>query len=124
LGHALTATEAVIQFGNTVLSLIERKEQAEYLELQQQQAWDLANIVVTQQHQALLIDEKNRQALGASRSTIESRMRHYDHLLTEGISLAEAHAGQLYLLSSGFETAGSAAAAGAGIAMIAPNIFG
>ncbi|WP_248749315.1 neuraminidase-like domain-containing protein [Pseudomonas sp. MWU15-20650] len=124
LGHALTATEAVIQFGNTMLSLIERKEQGEYLELQQQQAWDLANIVVTQQHQALLLDEKNRQALGASRSMIESRMRHYEHLLTEGISPAEAHAGQLYLISSGFETAGSAAAAGAGIAMIAPNIFG
>lgn len=124
LGHALTATEAVIQFGNTMLSLIERKEQTEYLELQQQQAWDLANIVVTQQHQALLLDEKNRQALGASRSMIESRMRHYEHLLTEGISPAEAHAGQLYLISSGFETAGSAAAAGAGIAMIAPNIFG
>ncbi|KAF2410886.1 hypothetical protein SAMN04490179_2740 [Pseudomonas antarctica] len=124
LSHALTATEAVIQFGNTVLSLIERKEQTEYLELQQQQAWDLANIVVTQQHQALLIDEKNRQALGVSRSLIESRMRHYDHLLTEGISPAEAHAGQLYLISTGFETAGSTAAAGAGIAMIAPNIFG
>lgn len=124
LGHALTATEAVIQFGNTVLSLIERKEQAEYLELQQQQAWDLANIVVTQQHQALLIDEKNRQALGASRNMIESRMRHYEHLLTEGISPVEAHAGQLYLISNGFEAAGSAAAAGAGIAMIAPNIFG
>lgn len=124
LGHALTATEAVIQLGNTVLSLIERKEQAEYLELQQQQAWDLANIVVTQQHQALLIDEKNRQALGASRSMIESRMRHYERLLTEGISLAEANAGQLYLISSGFETAGSVAAAAAGIAMMAPNIFG
>ncbi|AUZ47333.1 neuraminidase-like domain-containing protein [Pseudomonas orientalis] len=124
LGHALTATEAVIQFGNTMLSLIERKEQAEYLELQQQQAWDLANIVVTQQHQALLLDEKNRQALGASRSMIESRMRHYERLLTEGISPAEAHAGQLYLISSGFEATGSAAAAAAGIAMIAPNIFG
>ena len=124
LGHALTAAEAVIQFGNTVLSLIERKEQAEFLELQQQHAWDLANIVVTQQHQALLIDEKNRQALGASRSIIESRQRHYTHLLTEGISPAEAQAGLLYLISTGFETAGSVAAAGAGIAMIAPNIFG
>lgn len=123
-GHALTTTEAVIQFGNMVLNLIERKEQAEYLELQQQQAWDLANIVVTQQHQALLIDEKNRQALSTSRSMIQSRMRHYEHLLTEGISAAEAQAGQLYLISSGFETAGSAAAAAAGIAMIAPNIFG
>nr|WP_241194392.1 neuraminidase-like domain-containing protein [Pseudomonas synxantha] len=124
LGHALTATEAVIQFGNTVLSLIERKEQAEYLELQQQQAWDLANIVVTQQTQALKIDEKNRQALDASRRMIESRMHYYAHLLSEGISPGESHAGWLYLLSAGFDTAASAAAVGAGIAMVAPNIFG
>lgn len=124
LGHALTATEAVIQLGNTVLSLIERKEQAEYLELQQQQAWDLANIVVTQQTQALQIDGKNREALDASRRMIESRMHYYAHQLTEGISAGESHAGWLYLLSNGFDTAASAAAVGAGIAMVAPNIFG
>ncbi|KRP46693.1 hypothetical protein SAMN04490190_5914 [Pseudomonas libanensis] len=124
LGHALTATEAVIQFGNTVLSLIERKEQAEYLELQQQQAWDLANIVVTQQTQALEIDGKNRQALDASRRMIESRMHYYAHLLSEGISPGESHAGLLYLISAGFDTAASAAAVGAGLAMVAPNIFG
>lgn len=124
MGHALTATEAVIQFGNTVLTLIERKEQAEYLELQQQQAWDLANIVVTQQTQALQIDGKNRQALDASRRMIESRMHYYAHQLTEGISPSESHAGLLYLISTGFDTAACAAGAGAGIAMVAPNIFG
>ncbi|AZE84928.1 hypothetical protein C4J98_3532 [Pseudomonas orientalis] len=123
-GHALTATEAVIQFGNTVLTLIERKEQAEYLELQQQQAWDLANIVVTQQTQALQIDGKNREALDASRRMIESRMHYYAHQLTEGISPGESHAGLLYLISTGFDTAASAAAVGAGLAMVAPNIFG
>ncbi len=124
LGHALTATEALIQFGHTLLTLIERKEQSEYLELQQQQAWDLANIVVTQQTHALLIDQKNRQALNTSRHIIEARLRYYAHQLTEGISPAETHAGLLYLTSTGFDTAGSAAGAGAGIAMMAPNIFG
>lgn len=124
LNHALTATEAVIQFGNTVLTLIERKEQAEYLELQQQQAWDLANIIVTQQTQALQVDAKNRQALHASRRMIESRMHYYTHQLTESISPGELQAGLLYLISTGFDTAACAAAAGAGIAMVAPNIFG
>ncbi|AZF48744.1 neuraminidase-like domain-containing protein [Pseudomonas sp. R2-7-07] len=123
-GHALTAAEAVIQFGSTVLTLIERKEQAEYLELQQQQAWDLANIVVTQQTQALQIDARNRQALDASRRMIESRMHYYAHQLTEGISPGESQAGLLYLISTGFDTAACAAAAAAGVAMVAPNIFG
>ncbi|MDQ0741393.1 neuraminidase-like domain-containing protein [Pseudomonas sp. W4I3] len=124
LSHALTATEAVIQFGNTVLTLIERKEQAQYLELQQQQAWDLANIIVTQQTQALKVDRKNRQALDASRRMIESRMHYYTHQLTESISPGELQAGVLYLISTGFDTAACAAASGAGIAMVAPNIFG
>ncbi|WPN96610.1 neuraminidase-like domain-containing protein [Pseudomonas sp. MUP55] len=124
LNHALTATEAVIQFGNTVLTLIERKEQAEYLELQQQQAWDLANIVVTQQTQALQVDANNRQALHASRRMIESRMHYYTHQLTESISPGELQAGALYLTSTGYDTAACVAAAGAGIAMVAPNIFG
>ncbi|AZF06452.1 neuraminidase-like domain-containing protein [Pseudomonas sp. R5-89-07] len=124
LSHALTATEAVIQFGNTVLTLVERKEQAEYLELQQQQAWDLANIIVTQQTQALKVDAKNRQALDASRRMIESRMHYYTHQLSEGISPGESQAGLLYLMSTGYDTAACVAAAGAGMAMVAPNIFG
>lgn len=123
-GFALTATEAVIQFGNTLLTLIERKEQAEYLELQQQQAWDLANIVVAQHTQALVIDEKNRQALNISRNIHEARLNHYETLLAEGVSHKESQASLLYLLSTGFDVAGSVAGAGAGIAMLAPNIFG
>lgn len=124
LGHALAATDAVIQFGNTLLTLNERKDQAEYLELQHQQAWDLANIVVMQHTQALLIDEKNRQALSISRQIIEARLGYYQHLLTEGVSHHETKAGQLYLASNVFDAAGAVAGAGAGIAMMAPNIVG
>lgn len=124
LGHALSAAETLIQFGATILSLTERKEQAEYLELQQQQAWDLADIVVAQQNQALLIDEKNRQALDASREISEAREAYYDQQLTEGISRAETEAGQLYLTSASFEAAGALAGAAAGMAMLAPNIVG
>ena len=123
-GYALAATEALIQFGNTLLTLIERKEQAEYLELQQQQAWDLANSVVAQHTQTLLIDEKNRQALTISRNIHEARLKHYDTLLAEGVSHNESQASALYLLSTRFDVAGSVAGAGAGIAMLAPNIFG
>ncbi len=124
LGHALAATDAVIQLGNTLLTLNERKDQAEYLELQHQQAWDLANIVVMQHTQALLIDEKNRQALSISRQIIEARLGYYQHLLTEGVSHHETKAGQLYLASNVFDAAGAVAGAGAGIAMMAPNIVG
>lgn len=124
LGHALTATEALIQFGSTLLTLIERKEQAEHLELQHQQAWDLANSVVMQHSQALLVDEKNREALNISRQIIEARLSYYQRQLTEGVSHNEKKAGLLYLISAGFDAAGSLAGVGAGIAMLAPNIVG
>ncbi|PRA31428.1 Tc toxin subunit A-related protein [Pseudomonas poae] len=124
LGHAQAATDALMQFASTLLSLYERKEQAEYLEMQQQQAWDLANIVVSQQTQALVLDERNRQALEASRGVLETRLAYYDRLLTEGVSRAESQAGQLYLLSASFDNAASVASAGGGIAMLAPNIAG
>ena len=124
LSHAQTATEAVIQFGTTLLTLIERKDQSDYLELQHQHAWELANIVVAQHTQALLISEKNHQALNLSRQIIEARLSYYAHQLTEGVSRNEAEAGLLYLLSAGFDATGSVAGAGAGIAMLAPNIVG
>jgi hypothetical protein len=124
LGHAREATETLIQFGNTMLSLNERKEHAELLELQQQQAWDLANIIVSQQQQAVLLDEKNRQALAAGRRIIEERAHYYEHQLADGVSSAEAQAGLLYLRSAGFEAAGAIAGAAAGVAMLAPNIVG
>ncbi|MCM2360535.1 neuraminidase-like domain-containing protein [Pseudomonas sp. SR18] len=124
LSHAREATETLIQFGNTMLSLNERKEQAELLELQQQQAWDLANIIVSQQQQAVLLDEKNRQALAAGRRVIEQRAHYYERQLAEGVSGAEAQAGLLHLRSAGFEAAAAIAGAAAGVAMLAPNIVG
>jgi len=55
---AQNAVDSVIQFGSTLLSLIERKESAQYLELQQQQAWNLAKAAVEIQTQAFRVDEK------------------------------------------------------------------
>ncbi|WDU63803.1 neuraminidase-like domain-containing protein [Pseudomonas poae] len=124
LSHAKDATDTLIQFGNTMLSLNERKEQAELLELQQQQAWDLASVIVSQQQQALRIDEKNRETLDAGRQIIEGRAHYYERQLAEGVSSAEAQAGLLYLRSAGFEAAAAVAGAAAGVAMLAPNIVG
>jgi hypothetical protein len=124
LSHAKDATDTLIQFGNTMLSLNERKEQAELLELQQQQAWDLANVIVSQQQQALRIDEKNRETLEAGRQIIEGRAHYYERQLAEGVSSAEAQSGLLYLRSAGFEAAAAVAGAAAGVAMLAPNIVG
>lgn len=76
---AQNAVDSVIQFGATLLSLIERKESAQYLELQQQQAWNLAKIAVEIQTQAISIDEKNKEALLASQAVIVQRLSYYEN---------------------------------------------
>lgn len=122
--QALGAVESLSQFGATLLSLIERKEQAQLQELQQQQAWDLAKISVDLQRQALNVDRHNRQALLASKAIIQNRASHYHHLLEQGISEAERQASHLYLRSGAFELDVSRAQVVAGGLMVTPNIFG
>ncbi|MCL6703594.1 neuraminidase-like domain-containing protein [Pseudomonas sp. T1.Ur] len=122
--HAMSAVEHIIQFGNTLLSLIERQEQAEHLQLQQQHAWDLAKIVVDQHTQALVIDQKNLEALQASRALIEARIQYFAGLLDEGINQGETVANQHYDSAARHEAAAAVAGGLAGVAMLAPNIFG
>ncbi|MCW1243911.1 neuraminidase-like domain-containing protein [Pseudomonas sp. SAICEU22] len=122
--HAMGAVDHIIQFGNTLLSLIERQEQAEHLQLQQQHAWDLAKIVVEQHTQALLIDQKNLEALQAGRALIEARVRFFAKQLNEGISQEETAANEHHMIAASAELVAAGAGALAGVAMLAPNIFG
>ncbi|WP_053181758.1 neuraminidase-like domain-containing protein [Pseudomonas thivervalensis] len=122
--QAQNAVESISQFGATLLSLIERKEQAQLQELQQQQAWDLAKISVDLQRQALNIDRQSHLALLASKAIVQSRITHYQQLLEKGISEAETQASQLYLSSGTSECSASDAQATAGGLMLAPSIFG
>ncbi|MBO4968837.1 MAG: phage tail tape measure protein, partial [Pseudomonas sp.] len=122
--HAMTRVENVVQLGNTLLLLFERKEQSEHLLLQQQHAWDLARIAVDQQHQAMRADEASHTALLADRHLIEGRLHYFENLLAEGISAVEAQASQQYLESAQWDTKASVVGSAAGVAMLLPNIFG
>lgn len=124
LGLAQNAVEGVMQFGSTLLSLIERKEQAQYLELQQQQAWNLAKVAVDIQVQAGKIDQANKQALLASQAVIEGRLSYYEKLLKEGVSDDEMQAGDKYRESGRMQIAALAIQAIAEPLKLAPNVFG
>ncbi len=121
---AQNAVESVIQFGSTLLSLIERKEQAQYLELQQQQAWNLAKAAVDIQVQAGKIDEANKNALKASQAIIAGRVSYYENLLSAGVSAGEIAAGSLHLDGRLMEVAMGALGFTGEMAKVAPNIFG
>ena len=122
--QAMSAVENVCQFGATLLSLIERKEQAHLQELQQQQVWELAKMSVDLQTQALRIDHQNRQALLASKAIAQGRVNHYRQWLEKDVSEAEAQATQLYLSSGSAELKASTAQVAAGGMMMIPSIFG
>ena len=122
--QAMLAVDNLIQFGNTLLSLLERKEQTEQTALQYAHAWDLSAVAVEQQAQALLVDEQNQSALRAGRTVVEARAKYFEKQLLEGINPGENRATQEYQESAKVEVGAYAAQAAAGIAMLLPNIFG
>lgn len=122
--QAQNAVESVSQFGATLLSLIERKEQAQLQELQQQQAWDLAKVSVDLQRQALNVDRQNRQALLASQAIVQNRITHYKKLLDDDLSDVETKASYFYVSSGTLEAGAMTCQIVAGGLMMAPNVFG
>ena len=122
--HAMQAVDNLVQLGTTLLTLYERKEQARYLETQQQHAWDLARIAVEQQAQAMQFDARNKEALLAGRAIVQGRLAFFEQQLKAGITPTEALASQEYQDSARWEATAAVAQASAGLAMLIPNIFG
>lgn len=122
--HAMFAVDTVIQFGATLLSFIERSEQASYQELQQHHLWDLANIAVDLQTQALKIDQKNKEALLASKAIVEARLDYYSGLVNEGVNPEEIAAAAAHLTGRIAEASAHAAHVTAQGLKVVPNIFG
>lgn len=122
--QAMLAVDNLIQFGNTLLSLLERKEQTEQIAQQYAQAWDLSAVAVEQQAQTLLVDEKNQLALRAGRKVVEARIKYFEKQLLEGINPGENRATQEYQESAKVELAAYSAQAAAAMTMLLPNIFG
>ncbi|MBY8955024.1 toxin [Pseudomonas carnis] len=95
--RASSAVETLIQFGNTLLSLIERKEQAQLQELQYHQAWEFAQFAVDLQQQAQKIDLEQKKALEASKALAQGRLDFYRKLADEVVNAGEKAAAALHL---------------------------
>lgn len=121
---AQNAVDSVTQFGTTLLSLIERKEQAQYQELQQQQAWNLAKVAVDIQVQAGKVDDENKKALQASQAVIQGRVSYYEKLVKQVTSPGEITAGALNLGSRVADQGAPAILASSTLMTAQPNILG
>lgn len=122
--RAASAVETLIQFGQTLLSLIERKEQAQLQELQCQQAWEFTQFAIDLQRQAHLIDEESHKALQASKAIAQGRLKFYAKLADEVVNTGEVVAAALHLIGRVAEGAGAAAKAVGGGLKIPPNAAG
>lgn len=95
--RASNAVEHLIQFGSTLLSLLERKENAQLQEMQQQQAWEMAKQAITLQQLVQQVESEGRKALLASRAIVEGRLAYYGKLAQEVVNEGEVAAGALHL---------------------------
>jgi hypothetical protein len=123
-GQAGAAVETLIQFGGTLLSLVERKEQSELQELQQQQMWDFAQFGIELQEQTQRLEAESRNALLTSQKIADARAVFYDRLADEGVSAGEQSVSGLRVQERIYSaTAGVSGAIAQGM-KVAPNVFG
>ncbi|MFP3850104.1 neuraminidase-like domain-containing protein [Pseudomonas sp. W5-01] len=107
--RASAAVETLIQFGNTLLSIIERKDQAEYMEMQQELAWEFAQFAIDLQLETQKVEIMARKSLEASKAIADARAVFYDNLAIENVSAGEIAAMTLQALSRVYEGVGAVA---------------
>ncbi|WP_445940135.1 Tc toxin subunit A-related protein, partial [Pseudomonas cichorii] len=90
--RASSAVDNLIQFGNTLLSIIERKEQGQLIELQQQQAWKFAQYAIDLQLEAQKVEIEARKALQAAKAIADARASFYGKLADENVTDIEIDA--------------------------------
>ena len=96
--RANAAVETLIQFGSTLLSMIERKDQATLQEKQQEQVWEFAQFAIDLQLEAQRVETESKKALEASKKVVDARARFYAKLFDENVSTTESVAGALNLV--------------------------
>jgi hypothetical protein len=122
--RASSAVDNLILFGNTLLSIIERKEQGQLIELQQQQVWEFAQYAIDLQREAQKVEIDARKALEVGKAVADARAGFYGRLAEENVSGGEIAAAAAHLrgrVATG--VAATATAVGAALKPI-PNHLG
>jgi hypothetical protein len=123
-GRASAAVDSLMQFATTMFLTIERKDQADYQELQQAQAWELSQFPIDVQLETQRAEQQTQKALEASLAVAEGRFKFYRSLAQENVSATEAFVMQL---KAEAKVMGKAEIVAAGVAAgmkVIPNAFG
>ncbi|HIH4846074.1 TPA: neuraminidase-like domain-containing protein [Morganella morganii] len=124
LDSARSLTGQLMQFGSTLLGLIERRDAEAMSELLQNQAGELMLSSLRMQAQALTELDAEKKTLEQSRAGAQSRFDSYRALYDENVSAAEKQTMNLYLSSAVLSTSIGVLDMAEAAADLAPNIFG
>ena len=124
LDSARSLTGQLMQFGSTLLGLIERRDAEAMSELLQNQAGELMLSSLRMQEQALTELDAEKKTLEQSRAGAQSRVDSYRALYDENVSAEEKRTMDLYLSSAILSTSIGVLDMAAAAADMAPNVFG
>ena len=118
------AVDVLTQFGNTLLSLIDRQQELRYQSLLIGQQKEMAAFVIGMQKDTLRMNEENRRGLESMLESAKHRLAELNSWIEKDVSDQESQALSLRSFASTMGIS-SAAMRGVGAALdLAPNIFG
>jgi hypothetical protein len=124
LPRAYNAVATLSRFGENLLSLLERGDNASQVELQQRQYLDMSSYGITLQQQAIDGLAADQQALEASRAIAQSRHDSYYALYQENISSNEQLVMDTHTKAQSLLTSAQGVMTASGALKLLPNIFG
>lgn len=114
----------LVQYGNTLSSVLERKDAEALNTLMQTQAQDLMQRNIQSQDKAIEQLQAEQQTLKVSLTASTARRDSYKALVDEGISGTEQQAIDERIASGSMATAANAVRIAGSLLNMAPNIFG
>lgn len=124
MSRAKEAVETLIQYGSTLLSLLEKKDSANFERFRMQQQLGLYNFTRTLQQQAIDMQQATVDALSITLRAAQERQQHYQSLYDENISATEQEIISLQSSAANSVIAAQSVSTAAAVADMVPNIFG
>lgn len=122
--NARSLVSQLIQFGSSVLNLIERQDSEALSELLQTQASDLSVTNIAMQDKTIAEIDADEKRLQTKRDGVQNRYAAYQALYNENINIGEQQSMDLFLSSSVIAASGKAFRVTAAAMDLVPNIYG
>lgn len=122
--RAKTLTQTVVQFGQSLLSAIEKRDSEQLLLLNHVNEQNILSLTESLKEAALLASENTIDSLKAALKNAEDRIAHYGELITQGLSAGEISQLTLDSLAITLQTTAQPLKAIAAVAYPVPNIYG